>query len=666
VELLKVLDSSDVIRAENEKLLIFTEHKDTLKSLTSRLEDKGYTVETIHGGMDVDSRKHAQRQFLTRAKIMVATDAAGEGINLQFCRYLINWDIPWNPNRLEQRMGRIHRYGQRDDVRVYNLVAQNTREGAVLQTVLHKLDVMRDQMGSDRVYDVIDDWLEGVPLVNLMEKAIDSEDAAEARKETEERLGTASKERAEHLVALQKKSSLASRLDLRAARDLRDASDERRLQPLFIQRFFERAWTACGGTIRKDEHFPVWHVGSTPIALLDLARVQRISIKDRYDTPFVFDKQLVSVASKIKVPDRTKLLGPGHVLFDALIKWAIRESRQAFAKGTYLVDPNLASPQRLWLVRSTIQDGRLEDRKRLAHERLTVIAADHMGLRSTSPSYLLNCLAPEDSVEPPVAPDHSMEEIQTWAYEEITEKQLTHVMAGRQEECKVRREYLETAFTDLILELQEDLSELQHTSLFGDDDAEDRERLHKRIEELKARKVERMKELDLMLNLTANLPDILTEAIVIPAPAAVVESTTTKPPRGFPMQRDAEIEAIAMDLAMRYERSRGWTPFDVHADGEHYDVRSESPNGEKRFIEVKGRAQSGAIVLTGPELDKLRQLSSRAWLYIATFCKGEKPRLRIIQDPIPKLNPEMLYRQVQFMVEESDWAGKGEEVGGIA
>lgn len=505
MELLKVLDSSDVIRAENEKLLIFTEHKDTLKSLTSRLEDKGYTVETIRGGMDVDSRKNAQRQFLTRAKIMVATDAAGEGINLQFCRYLINWDIPWNPNRLEQRMGRIHRYGQRDDVRVYNLVAQNTREGAVLQTVLHKMDVMRDQMGSDRVYDVIDDWLEGVPLVNLMEKAIDSEDATEARKETEERLGTASKERAEHLVALQKKSSLASRLDLRAARDLRDASDERRLQPLFIQRFFERAWTACGGTVRKDEHFPVWHLGPTPVALLDLARVQRISIKDRYDTPFVFDKQLVSVASKIKVPDRTKLLGPGHVLFDALIKWAIRESRQAFAKGTYLVDPNLASLQRLWLVRSTIQDGRLEDRKRLAHERLTVIAADHMGLRFTSPSYLLNCLPPEGSVEPPVAPDHCTEEIQAWAYEEITEKQLAHVTAGRQEECKVRREYLENAFTDLILELQEDLSELQHTSLFGDDDAEERERLHKRIEELKVRKVERMKELDLMLNLTANL-----------------------------------------------------------------------------------------------------------------------------------------------------------------
>jgi hypothetical protein len=163
-----------------------------------------------------------------------------------------------------------------------------------------------------------------------MERAIDSDDATEARRETEEVLLAASKERAEHLIALQKKSSLASRLNLRAARELRDASDEKRLQPLFIQRFFERAWTACGGTIRKDEHFPVWHLGPTPVALLDLARVQRISIKDRYDTPFVFDKQLVSVASKIKIPDRTKLLGPGHVLFEALIKWAIRESRQAF------------------------------------------------------------------------------------------------------------------------------------------------------------------------------------------------------------------------------------------------------------------------------------------------------------------------------------------------
>jgi hypothetical protein len=395
--------------------------------------------------MDVDSRKQAQRQFRTHAKIMVATDAAGEGINLQFCRYLINWDIPWNPNRLEQRMGRIHRYGQADDVWVYNLVAQNTREGSVLQKVLSKLDVMREQMGSDRVYDVIDEWLEDVPLVRLIESAIDTDDESASARETDAALTAASTERAKRLMALQKKTSLASKLDLRSARELRDASDERRLQPLFIQRFFERAWTACGGTVRRDDHFPVWHIGSTPTALLELARERRHPLSDNCDTPFVFDKQLVSIASKVRVPERTKLMGPGHPLFDTPIEWAIREARQAFAKGATLVDPNIAKPQRVWLVRSTIEDGRRQwrqdRRKPPAHERLAVVVQDHMGLRTTSPSYLLNCIAPESIVDcrssiadflTSIENEQSqIENVQAWAYEQITERQLDQVKAVR-------------------------------------------------------------------------------------------------------------------------------------------------------------------------------------------------------------------------------------------
>ena len=128
------------------------------------------------------------------------------------------------------------------------------------------------------------------------------------------------------------------------------------------------------------------------------------------------------------------------------------------------------------------------------------------------------------------------------------------------------------------------------------------------------------------------------------------------------MRRDDEVERIAMDVSMRYERSRGWTPYDVSPDGEHYDIRSESPTGEIRFIEVKGRATSGAIVLTAPEVDKLQQLADRAFLYIATYCKGESPRLHIIQNPMAQLTPEMLYRQVQYLVDEQDWQQKGETV----
>lgn len=119
-----------------------------------RLHNNGYTVATIHGGMSVDERRQSQCQFMQPdTQILICTDAAGEGINLQFCRLLINWDIPWNPNRLEQRMGRIHRYGQKSDVMVFNMVADNTREGQVLKKLLTKLDIIREQLGDDRVYD---------------------------------------------------------------------------------------------------------------------------------------------------------------------------------------------------------------------------------------------------------------------------------------------------------------------------------------------------------------------------------------------------------------------------------------------------------------------------------------------------------------------------------
>ena len=170
------------------------------------------------------------------------------------------------------------------------------------------------------------------------------------------------KERAAQLIAVQKKQSLASRLDLRSARELRDASDEKRLQPLFMRNFFMRAYQAAGSTITEDSHFPVYHVGRTPTEVLDVARQLRLPVAEKYDTPFVFDKNLVSVAGRVRVPEHTRLLGSGHPLFDALIEWAIRRARTAFSKGVMLVDPNLATPQRIWLVRSSIEDGRREER----------------------------------------------------------------------------------------------------------------------------------------------------------------------------------------------------------------------------------------------------------------------------------------------------------------
>jgi len=669
-ELLRVLDSSDVIRADDERLLIFTEHRDTLDNLAERLRGKGYSVVTIHGGMDVDARKQAQLEFKRHAKIMVATDAAGEGINLQFCRYMLNWDIPWNPNRLEQRMGRIHRYGQPNDVFVYNLVAVNTREGSVLDKVLRKMDVMRQQLGDDRVYDVIAEWLEDVPLVELIEQSIDQEND-EALNRTEQALDNpARQQRADELVALQKKQSLASHLDLRAARQLRDESDEFRLQPLFIERFFERAYVAAGGALERDRMYPVFRVGTIPNALRELAHTARIDLAERYDAPFVFDKRLVSITSRERVPEGTQLLGPSHPLFEVVTEWTLRRAHDAFARGTILIDPNIAAPQRYWLTRSNIIDGRVDAKKRLAHQQMTLVVADAMGLRHTSSAYLLNCVAPDDIPNPDVsptrlyAPTHAHADIQAWTFDNLTEPQFTLVQKERQAEVDLRREYLNTSFQDLILDLQDKLNDLNELELIGEDVGKKAQELEQRIAQLKARKTLRLEELEQMLRLDADMPEIVTSALAIPAPVAVVEADS--PQRGAAMRRDDEVEQIAMDVVMRYERARGWTPHDVSKDGVHYDIRSQAAHtrGEDyiRYIEVKGRALTGDIVLTAPEVDKLRQLGERAFLYVVTYCKSNAPRLRIIQDPIPQLERENLFRAVQYLVDKENWEAKGMEI----
>ena len=149
-----------------QRLLMFTEYKDTLDYLVKKLREWGFSVGTIHGGMHIGDRDepgtrlYAEQQFREGAtQVLVATEAAGEGINLQCCHILFNYDIPWNPNRLEQRMGRIHRYGQTKDCLIFNFVATNTIEGRVLQKLLEKLQEIRDALDSDSVFNVVGEVL---------------------------------------------------------------------------------------------------------------------------------------------------------------------------------------------------------------------------------------------------------------------------------------------------------------------------------------------------------------------------------------------------------------------------------------------------------------------------------------------------------------------------
>jgi hypothetical protein len=180
-KLLDVVQNEGLRDDQTTKLLIFTEHKDTLDFLVEKLR-ADFDVAVIHGGMKLGERIASEREFRERAQIMVATEAAGEGINLQFCHLMMNYDIPWNPNRLEQRMGRIHRIGQTRDVHIYSLVATNTREGHVLATLLRKMENMGRALG-DEVFDVIGETFAGYRLKDLIEQVIAGELSQEAAAE---------------------------------------------------------------------------------------------------------------------------------------------------------------------------------------------------------------------------------------------------------------------------------------------------------------------------------------------------------------------------------------------------------------------------------------------------------------------------------------------------
>src|SRR5690606_22238413 len=287
-----------------------------------KLTNQGYSIQTIYGQKSVDERRKAQDEFAGDSQILLATDAAGEGINLQFCNLLINWDIPWNPNRLEQRMGRIHRYGQTEEVYVFNLVAKNTREGRVMQKLLEKLDVIRDQLGSDRVYDVISDVFEGVNIEDILKSTLDG-DVNEYNTIIENGL---TEDNVRLKIKNQRESLTSSKIDFRRAKELMDDSLEKRLIPIYLERFFKKAYILLGGKIEDKGDFV--KLDKLPERI---RRVLKESYNINYDIhklTFTFKKDVFLDRRKSGMYEKLYYLNPGNPIFDSTVEVAIDEFKE--------------------------------------------------------------------------------------------------------------------------------------------------------------------------------------------------------------------------------------------------------------------------------------------------------------------------------------------------
>jgi len=639
------------IAGTQEKLLVFTEHKDTLDYLVSKLTDLGFRVTQIHGGMSLTARIAAEREFFESAQVMVATEAAGEGINLQFCSLMVNYDLPWNPNRLEQRMGRIHRYGQQKEVMIYNLVAANTREGQVLGALLAKLEKMRAALGSDRVYDVIGEIIPTPKLDQLMRDWL-----AKRRTMTEILADPALEFRpadVNRIRADMETRALGSRyIDMSKLESDMQKSREHRLMPEYVERFFVEAYRSLGGTItRVREHEPgIWTIRYVP------PRLQRVpdSIKRRFGPvgksypKLTFDKDRIVGYSDIE------FVGPGHPLFEMVVDRVLTEYGAALRAGAVLLDPDAKDPYTLWLLQGAVEDG-----------QGTVVGRRLFGVRRygdrcarVQPQALLDLKAPEGAT-PPVPAEIARaaadeDRVIDWSLDHILEPYFREIQARRLRELSIKEKYVRKSLQHLINESNKKIAryDRQLRESRNPNDPKvlsikgNRAQEAERRDQLVHRRDLRLAEIERERHLSDTPPEIIGVAAVLPL---VVDD-----PRLCDMRQDDEVEAIAIDIAMKYERSQGRKPISVEEENCGWDITSLHGGQVARYIEVKGRAHDGDVALTENEWIKAQRFGRDYWLYIVTDCRTE-PKLHMIQDPASKLSPREEVRIVRYTVSQSDW-----------
>ena len=635
-------------RHAHEKWLIFTEHRDTMDYLVRRLEGIGHAgrVAQIHGGMGWAEREGQVERFRSPdgARYLVATDAAGEGINLQFCAFMANYDIPWNPARLEQRMGRIHRYGQSRDVRIVNLVATTTREGRVLKVLLEKLEAIRRELDSDKVFDVIGRLFDNVSLSEYMIEALTDEGENNAKA----RIGGAlSGERVVGVEADEEQTygpsgDVAARLEgLRT-----DMGRERYLQllPGYVRRFVERSAALLGLEIRGDldEYFslvpqrPGALDGLLP-ALADYSNEARKCLRIHRDE---------AGADCI-------WLHPGEPVFDALATQIIDRYAADAMRGAIYIDPKADAPYLFHLAVATAEveaaakpddlaaiDARIP-RQALEH-RLLAVRQTADGESQESPVEPLLLLHGSNHVAPGSVPLASRGiALRADAVGFLDRLAQARLVDERKDALRLampqRRRQIRAGFDLRIAELAARRSRLAKgakSKTAGVDELESVKRKQRFLSEEKARAlVELESEPD---RIVPGSVRFILHALAVPAVGAYEGK-----------RYDETVEQIAVRIAAAWEKERGADILDVSkpalaraaglADWPGFDLLASQRGGDTRHIEVKGRSGRDAIQLEVNEWKQACNLGASYWLYVVFDCATASPSLVRVRDPFNKL-----------------------------
>ena len=639
-----------------QKLVLFTEHLDTLNYLADRITTllgRADSVVQIHGGMGREERKKAQEAFLhdPEVQVLVATDAAGEGINLQRAHLMVNYDLPWNPNRIEQRFGRIHRIGQTEVCHLWNLVAEETREGDVYRTLLGKLEEARKALGG-QVFNVLGKLeFEGKSLRDLLIEAIRYGDQPEVRARLTRAVENAVDQTqirnllAEHALV----HDSMDWSNVAQVREEMERAEARRLQPHYIESFFLEAFQRLGGTTRQREprRYEVTHVPA-PVRNRDRLIGTGQPVLPRYER-IAFEKDLTAPPGQ----PLAAFVCPGHPLLDATLDLTLERHRDLLRRGAVLVDERDPSmePRILFYLEHAIQDASLTR----AGERRTISRRMlYVELNAKGEIRHLN-YAPYLDYRPLAAGEPSVEALLgrpecAWITRDLERQAqahaIAHVVPEHLDEVRGHRlAWIEKAHAAVKDRLTKEINYWDHRAedLRAQEQADkpnaklNSQEARRRADDLQTRLERRLAELEREKQISALPPVVLGGVVVVPAGliAAMTGRAGTSPTAPADPQASA---ARARAAVMEIERRLGFEPTDREADKVGYDIESRVPGtGKLRFIEVKGRV-AGAATITVTKNEILYSLNKPEdfILAIVEFQDDGSHRVHYVRQPFTR------------------------------
>ena len=599
-----------------QKLVIFTEHRDTLVYLHKRIttfQGRTEAVVLIHGGMGREERLKAQEAFRhdPQVQVLLATDAASEGINLQRAHLMVNYDLPWNPNRIEQRFGRVHRIGQTEVCHLWNLVAEDTREGDVYRTLLEKLEQARQALGG-QVFDVLGKLhFEGRPLRELMVEAIRYGEQPEVRARLTTTVGGALEQNKIHDL-LEEHALVHDVMDTSRVQKIRKQMERaqlRRLQPHFIEMYFREAFQELGGTIKQREprRYEITHV---PASVKNRDRLIGVGerVLPRYER-ITFEKSLIAPQGQ----PLAAFVCPGHPLLDSITDLVLERYRPLLRCGTILVDDNdLGTKSRvMFYLEHAVQDASLTrsgDRRTISKRVLYVETdeqsdithlynapyLDYRPLTDTDPEYQYildhdECRWISKDLEEAIL-QYTIENVVPEHLKEVKDTKLALIQKTEAAvKDRLTKEIIYWDRRSEDLKLQEQAGKTGARLNSGE--------ARKRADALQARLQKRLEQLKLEAQISALPPVVLGGALVIPK--GLIDKMSGHKTKPVKFARDTQISAArARAIVMETERSLGFQPIDRETEKLGYDIESTVPDtGRLRFIEVKGRV-SGAATIT--------------------------------------------------------------------